>query len=69
MMTMQSDTLQSVLESGMQRLQTAAGALANEHGIAARGRASAETAKESIFEEAMLSALRSRIAEYKEVAK
>jgi hypothetical protein len=69
MMTMQSDTLQSVLEMSMQRLETSARSMANERGIAARGRAVAETSKESVFADAMLTALHSRFAEYKEVTK
>jgi hypothetical protein len=69
MMTMQSDTLQNVLDASMLRLETSARSSANAVGVAARGRAAAETAKESVFADAMLAALRARVAEYKEVTR
>jgi len=69
MMTIQSDSLPAVLESSTLRLETAARALSNAHGIAARGSAAAGMATESLFAEAMLAALHARIAEAKEVTR
>jgi hypothetical protein len=67
MTTMHTDSLLNVLEQSQVRLTTAAGAVTSVKGIAARGAATAALAQESMFAEAMLAAVKARIAESKEV--
>ena len=69
MTTMHTDSLLNVLEQSQTRLQDDASMAAGSKGLAARGVATTALAQESMFAEALLSALHARFSECKEVTR